>query len=74
MDAADAMRRADRRATDAINTPGATVTATEVASCYCGLYEECPQWDQMTDEERSSCSSDKRATMEWLWKGGVRDR
>ena len=53
--------------------PSATVTAADVASCYCGLYDECPQWDQMTDEERRSCSSDKRATMESLWKTGVRE-
>ena len=73
MDAADAMRRADRRATDTSSMPSATVTAADVASCYCGLYDECPQWDHMTDEERRSCSSDKRATMESLWKTGVRE-
>lgn len=73
MDAADAMRRADRRATDAISMPRATVTAAEVVTCYCGLYDECPQWDRMTDDERRSCSSDKRATTESLWKTGVRE-
>jgi hypothetical protein len=73
VDAADAVRRADRRATDAHSMPGATVTATETATCYCGLYDECPQWDRMTVEERRSCSSDKRATVESLWKGGVRE-
>jgi hypothetical protein len=73
MDAADAMRRADRRATDAINMPGATVTAEAAATCYCGLYDECPQWDRMTEDERRSCSVDKRATVESIWKTGVRE-
>jgi len=73
MDAADAMRRADRRATDAISMPGAPATAVATATCYCGLYDECPQWDRMTDDERRSCSSDKRATVESLWKTGVRE-
>jgi hypothetical protein len=73
MNAADAMRRADRRATDAISMPGATVTAGAAATCYCGLYDECPQWDRMTEDERRSCSSDKRATVESLWKTGVRE-
>ena len=72
MDAADAMRRADRRATDAASIPGTPVTAPQTATCYCGLYDECPQWEQMTDEERRSCSTDKRATVESLWKTGVR--
>ena len=39
--------------------------------CYCGLYEKCPDWVRMNDEERRVCSTDKRMTMEWLWKGGV---
>lgn len=39
--------------------------------CYCGLYETCPTWNQMNDEERRACSSDKRMTAEYYWKYGV---
>jgi hypothetical protein len=40
--------------------------------CYCGLYESCPQWDRMTDDQRRTCSADKRATIESFWKTGLR--
>ena len=41
-------------------------------TCYCGLYEECPHWDEMSLEERRMCSADKRMTVESFWKTGMR--
>jgi len=50
-------------------TPG---PGTEAVVCYCGLYDACPHWDEMTVDERRACSADKRMTTEWLWRAGVR--
>ena len=41
-------------------------------TCYCGLYEECAHWDEMSVEERRVCSADKRMTVESFWKTGMR--
>jgi|PersoiStandDraft_1058852.scaffolds.fasta_scaffold396487_1 hypothetical protein len=41
-------------------------------TCYCGLYQECPHWDEMSLEERRVCSTDKRMTVESYWKTGMR--
>ena len=40
--------------------------------CYCGIYEQCPHWDEMSVEERRMCSADKRMTVESFWKTGMR--
>ena len=42
------------------------------ATCYCGLYQECPHWDEMSVEERRVCSTDKRMSVESFWKTGMR--
>lgn len=42
-----------------------------VKECYCGLGPACPVWSQMSPEERETCSRDKRAYAELLWKHGV---
>jgi len=42
-----------------------------VKECYCGLGPACPIWTDMTPEERATCSRDKRAYAELLWKHGV---
>jgi len=50
---------------------GAGADAQE-SVCYCGHYENCPHWAEMTPEARRACSADKRMTVESLWKSGVR--
>ncbi len=42
-----------------------------VTECYCGFGPACPLWRQMTPEERTACSSDKRAYSQLLWKTGM---
>lgn len=52
--------------------PAAKAETAEPSVCYCGHYENCPHWDEMTDDERRACSTDKRMAVESLWKAGVR--
>ena len=40
----------------------------KTVECYCGLYEKCPLWNKMTDEQRQACSDDKRMTIQREWK------
>ena len=39
-----------------------------VLACYCGLGPACPLWRQMTPEQRTDCSLDKRLSAQRLWK------
>lgn len=39
--------------------------------CYCGLGPACPLFRQMTPEQRSQCSQDKRQTEQYYWKNGM---
>jgi hypothetical protein len=39
--------------------------------CYCGLGPACPLWQQMSPEQRTDCSLDKRATAQRLWRTGT---
>ena len=42
-----------------------------VRECYCGLGPACPLWRQMTREQRTDCSADKRLVAQRLWKNGM---
>lgn len=42
-----------------------------VKACYCGLGPACYLWRQLTPDQRLSCSLDKRATAQYLWKNGM---
>ena len=42
-----------------------------VRECYCGLGPACPLWRQMTPEQRTECSADKRLFAQRLWKNGL---
>lgn len=42
-----------------------------VQECYCGLGPACPLWRQMTPEQRTDCSLDKRLVAQRLWKNGI---
>lgn len=42
-----------------------------VRACYCGLGPACPLWREMTPEERTDCSLDKRLYAQRLWKNGL---
>jgi hypothetical protein len=42
-----------------------------VLACYCGLGPACPLWRQMTPEQRSECSADKRLVAQRFWKNGM---
>jgi hypothetical protein len=44
---------------------------TEPVVCYCGLYDECPHWHEMTDDERRACSTDKRMILQHFWKNRI---
>jgi hypothetical protein len=39
-----------------------------VLDCYCGLGPACPLWRQMTPEQRTDCSTDKRLVAQRFWK------
>jgi hypothetical protein len=39
-----------------------------VLECYCGLGPACPLWRQMTPEQRTDCSTDKRLVAQRFWK------
>jgi hypothetical protein len=73
LDGAKCARPADPGPADAVaaESPTSGVRSERVV-CYCGLYDACPHWDEMTEGERRACSADKRMTMESLWKVGVR--
>ena len=42
-----------------------------VLACYCGLGPACPLWRQMTPEQRTDCSADKRLVAQRAWKNGM---
>jgi hypothetical protein len=42
-----------------------------IAECYCGLGPACHLWREMTPEQRAACSSDRRLTMQRMWKNGM---
>ena len=42
-----------------------------IKECYCGLGPACPLWRQMTPEERTDCSADKRLYAQRFWKNGM---
>jgi len=42
-----------------------------VEECYCGLGPACYVWRQMSPEQRTECSLDKRATAQRFWKNGM---
>jgi hypothetical protein len=73
-DHAKSVHAIDPRAVDAVGgiETAASVGSTASTVCYCGHYEDCPHWDEMTVDERRACSADKRMTVESLWKAGVR--
>lgn len=41
--------------------------------CYCGLGPACHLFREMTEQERTTCSQDKRQTAQWLWVNGVHE-
>ena len=42
-----------------------------VLECYCGLGPACSLWRQMTPEQRTNCSADRRMTAQRMWKNGM---
>ena len=52
---------------------GPIPTKEQLASidCYCGLGPKCVYFRQMTWEERTACSQDKRQTAEAYFKAGM---
>jgi len=44
---------------------------TAVQECYCGLGPACPVWRELTPDQRSECSADKRLVAQRLWKNGM---
>ena len=42
-----------------------------VAECYCGYGPACHLWRQMTPEQRTECSADKRQYAQRLYRNGM---
>ena len=42
-----------------------------VQECYCGLGPACHLWREMTPEQRTDCSLDKRAYAQRMWMNGM---
>jgi hypothetical protein len=73
LDGAGSVGPMDPRATGAGPATRANTASGGTASvvCYCGLYDECPHWHEMTDDERRACSADKRMILQQFWKNRI---
>jgi hypothetical protein len=59
---------------EGLHGPRASAPETERVrpfECYCGFGPACPFFLQMTPEQRTLCSHDKRQTAQYYWRNGM---